>query len=85
MCRRPGPSSPTVAALLTADNEPGAFIAWFAGPHGAVGSGLLLVVVGQLYARGPIPAWPCARTARGFGRQPAPSCGLLWDVACSRS
>ncbi|WP_329625862.1 hypothetical protein OG357_38155 (plasmid) [Streptomyces sp. NBC_01255] len=38
-----------VAALLTAADQAGPFIAWFAGPPGAIGTGLLLVVVGQLY------------------------------------
>ncbi|MBZ9645788.1 hypothetical protein [Streptomyces sp. PSKA30] len=38
-----------VAALLTAAGEAGPVVRWFAGPPGALGTGVLLVVVGSLY------------------------------------
>lgn len=38
-----------VAALLTAAGRSNAFLTWFAGVPGAIGVGVLLVLVGQLY------------------------------------
>nr|WSX20163.1 hypothetical protein OG690_10270 [Streptomyces tubercidicus] len=38
-----------VAALLTADGQGGPFLGWLAGPPGAVGVGILLVLMGRLY------------------------------------